>query len=91
MTGALRRLLETQHAEHMRLKREGRIVPQVFFRPVAKGRGGVKYPKPIIAFGKAWKTACVTAGCPDRIPHDLRRTAAAVRNLVPAGTPSVWR
>jgi integrase len=56
------------------------IVPWVFFRMVAKGRGGEKRPKPIRAFGKAWKSACRAAGCPGRIPHDLRRTA--VRNFV---------
>ena len=33
----------------------------------------------IKAFGAAW----AKAGCPGRIPHDLRRTA--VRNLVRAG------
>ena len=36
-------------------------------------------------FNKAWRKARVVAGCPDRIPHDFRRTA--VRNLVRAGVP----
>jgi len=36
-------------------------------------------------FWKRWKTACVAAGCPGRIPHDFRRTA--VRNLNRAGVP----
>ena len=52
---------------------------------MADGRGGEKHPKRIVAFGGAWKTACLAAGCPGRIPHDLRRTA--VRNLVRAGVP----
>lgn len=42
-------------------------------------------PKRIASFTKAWKTACRAAGCPGRIPHDLRRTA--VRGLVRAGIP----
>ena len=37
------------------------------------------------AFTKAWKAACVAAGCPGRIPHDFRRTA--VRNMVRRGVP----
>ena len=85
MTKALRALLETQHAEHLRLKRAGQIVPWVFVRMSAKGRGGEQHAKPIRTFGKAWQTACVAAGCPGRIPHDFRRTA--VRNLVRAGVP----
>lgn len=85
MTVDLRALLAAQHAEHLRLKRKGRIIPQVFFRSVAKGRGGEPEPKPIRSFGKAWKAACRAAGCPGRIPHDLRRTA--VRAFVRAGIP----
>ena len=83
MTDDLRRLLEAQHQEHLRLKNSGFIVPRVFVRMVAKGRNGANEPRPIRAFTKAWKTACVAAGCPGRIPHDLRRTA--VRNMVRCG------
>jgi integrase len=80
MTDDLRRLLEAQLKEHLRLKAAGFIVPRVFVRMVAKGRNGAKEPRPIKAFTKAWKTACAAAGCPGRIPHDLRRTA--IRNMV---------
>ena len=60
-------------------------MPWVFFRMVANGRGGPLRPKPITSFIKAFKTACRKAGCPGRIPLDLRRTA--VRNLESAGVP----
>ncbi len=83
MTAELRSLLEAQHAEHVRLKKARQIVPWVFYRMVAQGRGGEAQPKPIISFMKAWRSAYKAAGCPGRIPHDLRRTA--VRNLVRAG------
>ena len=56
-------------------QRRGQIVPWVFHR---NGR-------PIRSFYRSWHTACETAGCPSRIPHDFRRTA--VRNLVRAGVP----
>jgi integrase len=77
-TDALERLLEDQKAEHERLKADDVICPWVFNRSNRKVKG-----KRITTFIKAFKAACTKAGCPGRIPHDLRRTA--VRNLVRAG------
>ncbi len=85
MTAALRQMLTAQQKAHRKLKEAGHIVPYVFWRMVAEGRGGPKKPQPIVRFDKAWKLACRAAGCPGRIPHDMRRTA--VRNLVRAGVP----
>ena len=82
-TGELRTLLLAQRAERDRLKHEGIVCRWVFWRMVAEGRRGPLRPRPILAFTVAWKHACQAAGCPGRIPHDLRRTA--VRNLVRAG------
>jgi integrase len=85
LTAELRAILKSQQAEHDRLKKAGHIVPQVFFREIADKRGGEKKPQAIVSFGKVWKAACRAAGCPGRIPHDLRRTA--VRNFVRNGIP----
>ena len=79
-TDALERVLEAQSAEHERLKANGVICPWVFNRSNRKVKG-----KRITTFIKAFRAACTKAGCPGRIPHDLRRTA--VRNLVRAGIP----
>jgi integrase len=68
-------------------ERSCHIVPWVFVRMVAEGRGGPLKPTRIVSFSKAWQGACRAVGCPGRIPHDLRRTA--VRNLTRAGVPQV--
>ena len=53
----------------------GIVCPWVFHR----------HGRRITDFRGAWAKAVEQAGCPDRIPHDFRRTA--VRNLVRAGVP----
>jgi integrase len=79
----LHTVLIAQHAAHEALAKAGHLCPHVFYRLVAKGRGGPKEPKAITTFTGSWRSACRAAGCPGRVPHDLRRTA--VRNLVRSG------
>ena len=71
----LRSALEEQARLRQDLGRRGIICPWVFHRE----------GKVIRSFRTAWKIACGAAGCPGRIPHDLRRTA--VRNFERAGVP----
>jgi integrase len=85
MTTALRSVMKAQHAKHEQLKKQGHIIPQVFWRMVADGRGGPLEPQRIKSITKAFKAACRAANIHGRIPHDLRRTA--VRNLDRAGVP----
>ena len=74
MTEELRTLLTRQAGETKALAHaRGAVIPYVFHRD----------GKPITSFYTAWRQACERAGCPGRIPHDLRRSA--VRNLVAAG------
>lgn len=82
MTDELRAVLQAQHAEHLRLKESWGSFPLVFFRET-KGLDGQMKPIAIKSFRKVWQSACTASGCPERFPHDLRRTA--VRNLVRAG------
>lgn len=66
-------VIEAQWAIRQLHANRGKLIPWVFHR---KGDR-------IVSLIKAFKAACVKAGCPGRIPHDLRRTA--VRNLERAG------
>ena len=65
-------LQQTEFADDLR-RTSGTICPWVFHR---NGR-------PIKSFRVAWRNACIKAGCPGRLVHDLRRTA--VRNMVRSG------
>ncbi len=75
MTPDVRKLLEAQRAQRDALKKHGVVCPYVF------QRNG----KRLVSIIKAFKAACIAAGYPGRIPHDLRRSA--VRNLVRSGIP----
>jgi len=102
-TAGLRQLLRAQRAAADKVQQDHDcVVPWVFFRVTADGRGGPKRAKPIVRFTKAWRNACIAAGLPGRIPHDLRRSS--IRVMVRAGvtqgvamqlaghrTPSVFR
>jgi integrase len=77
MTADLRKLLEARQRKHTALKKAGHITPHVFWRMVAKGRGGEKKPQPIVSLNKGW-SACTAAGCPGRIPHDMRGPASVI-------------
>ena len=72
----VRGAIEALWARQEALKEKGILAPHVF------SRGG---GQPIKSFYTRWDQACKAAGCPGRIPHDMRRTA--VRNLNRAGVP----
>jgi integrase len=72
----LRALLKEQREHTSALERAyGSIIPTVFHND----------GKQITHYDKAWETATKKAGIPDRLFHDLRRTA--VRNLERASVP----
>ena len=76
LTPELRSIFSQQLNQTRVLERAiDRVIPWVFHR---NGR-------PIKDYYGAWDEACRLAGLPDRIAHDLRRTA--VRNLERAGVP----
>ena len=76
LTPELRDVLSQQLEKTRQLeKATERVIPWVFHRN----------GKPIKDYYGGWDEACRLAGLPDRIAHDLRRTA--VRNLERAGVP----
>jgi integrase len=76
LTPELRDILSQQQEKTRHLEKAmERVIPWVFHRN----------GKPIKDYYGAWDEACRLAGLPDRIAHDLRRTA--VRNLERAGVP----
>jgi len=78
MTPELRATLEAQLAATEALQREtGAVIPWVLHR--------TKRGRQLKGFRRAWVQACLDAGVPGRILHDLGRTA--VRNLERAGVP----
>jgi integrase len=77
----LRALLAQQKTQHEAWLAEGILVPWVFARRLKTKRQVV----PLVSFRGPWINACTEAGCPGRIFHDLRRSAA--RNLELAGWP----
>lgn len=81
LTPELKALLAAQVERVRALEREtGQIIPHLFPHLIGPHRG-----KRMEDFKKAWKTACVKAGCPGMLRHDFRRTA--VRNMVNLGVP----
>jgi integrase len=77
MTAELRQVLIAQRAYVDAIQRERqRIIPWVWVWPDGRQVRDLR---------GSWKTACLAAGVPGKIPHDFRRTA--VRNLERAGVP----
>jgi integrase len=81
LTPELRDGIEAQLARIEALQRTtAKTTPYVF-----PWLSGVYRGRRIKNFLYTWRRACVQAGCPGMLRHDLRRTA--VRNLIQAGVP----
>jgi integrase len=81
LTPELQSQLVTQidRVKALELQRK-QIIPYVFVHFEGRHCG-----KRVKDFRKAWRAACVKAGCPGMLRHDFRRTG--VRNLVNRGVP----
>jgi integrase len=81
LTPELKTLIVAQLERVRTLEREtGRILPYLFPHLRGPHKG-----KRIKDFKRAWKAACMKAGCLGMLRHDFRRTA--VRNMVNMGVP----
>ena len=81
LTPELRGAIADQLARVKALEREtSTIIPWLF--PHLQGRYQGERVK---SFRKMWTKACHEAGCPGKLRHDLRRTAA--RNMINLGVP----
>jgi integrase len=81
LTPELTSLLAAQVERVRALERQlGQIIACLFTYLQGRHRG-----RRIRDFRKAWRTACLKAGCPGMLRHDFRRTA--VRNMVNVGVP----
>ena len=79
LTPELKVAFAEQLARVTGLERElSRVIPYVFPTPYGPHKGQRRKD-----FVKAWQRACRQSGCPGRLKHDLRRTAA--RNMVHLG------
>lgn len=81
LTPELKGMIAAQVERVRALERQlGQIIACLFPHLQGRHRG-----RQIQDFRKAWKTACLKAGCPGMLRHDFRRTA--VRNMVNVGVP----
>ena len=83
---------DSKNGEGRSLEIAGELVGMMERRQAARLAGNVlsnfvfhRNGKPVKRFQKAWASACRKAGCPERLFHDLRRSA--VRNLIRSGVP----
>ena len=81
LTPELKAGIADQLARVKALERElSTIIPWLFPRLRGHHQG-----ERIKSFRKVWTKACREAGCPGKLRHDLRRTAA--RNMINLGVP----
>jgi integrase len=68
-------------------RREAARLTERHGEPVVASHVFHRAARPVGDFKRAWRTALVAAGLPDKLFHDLRRTG--VRNMIRRGVPEV--